>query len=150
MSKIIEDYMEDENKLYVGVVGYSQQEFDETEATIILEEAFDDIETEYVDNGDFDEIVVVSGLTNIGIPSIAYQVADDRGYETVGIAPDEATEYELYDVDEIYWVGEKFGDESQAFIDMIDIIIRVGGGEQAHKEVEMADDEDISVIEYDL
>lgn len=142
--------MEEENKLYVGVVGYSNQDFDETEATIILEEAFDDIETEYVDNGDFESIVVVSGLTNIGIPSIAYQVADERGYETVGVAPDEASEYELYDVDEIYWVGETFGDESQAFIDMIDVIIRVGGGEQSKREVEMAEEDDLSVIEYDL
>jgi hypothetical protein len=142
--------MEDEKKLYVGVVGYSQQEFDETEATIILEEAFESIEDEYLQDGDFDSIVLVSGLTNMGIPSIAYQIAENNGYETVGIAPDAASEYELYDVDEIYWVGENWGDESQAFIDMIDVIIRVGGGEQSMKEVEMAEEEDISVIEYDL
>lgn len=142
--------MEEDSKIYVGVVGYSQQKFDENEASLILEDAFDSIEEEYISNGEFEHIVVVSGLTNMGIPSVAYQVAEDNGYETIGVAPDAARELELYDVDEIYWVGEQFGDESQVFIDMIDVIIRVGGGEQSLKEVEMAEEEDISVIEYDL
>ena len=105
--------MEDDNKLYVGVVGYSGQKFDEADARETLEEALDDIEDEYIESGDFEEIVIVSGLTNLGMPKVAYEVADNRGYGTVGVAPEQANEYELYPVDEIIYEGENFGDESE-------------------------------------
>lgn len=141
---------QDENTLYIGVVGYSAQEFDKTEAREIIEEAFDDIENEYVENGDYDDIIIVSGLTNLGIPKIAYEVADDRGYGTMGIVPDEADEYELYKVDEIIYEGKNFGDESEVFIDNIDVFVKVGGGDQSQHEMELAEAEDMSVLEFDL
>jgi len=59
-------------------------------------------------------------------------------------------DYELFDVDEIIWVGKSFGDESQAFIDMIDVLVKIGGGEQSEKELQMAEEEDITVLEYEL
>ncbi len=40
---------QDDNVLYVGVVGYSAQDFDKQDAREILEEALDDIEDEYVE-----------------------------------------------------------------------------------------------------
>lgn len=141
---------QDDNVLYVGVVGYSTQQFDEQDAREILEEALDDIEDEYVETGDYDEIAIVSGLTNMGIPKIAYQVADDRGYITVGVAPEEANDYELYSVDEIVYEGESFGDESETFIDLIDVLIKIGGGDQSQKELEMAEEEKMSVLDFDL
>lgn len=136
--------------LYVGVVGYSAQEFDTDEAREILEEAFDDIEEEYVDNGDYEAIVIVSGLTNLGIPKIAYEIAVERDYGTMGIAPSEADEYELFNVDEIIYKGDKFGDESEEFIDNIDVFIKVGGGQQSQQEMELAEADDISILEFDL
>ncbi|MBT8448966.1 MAG: hypothetical protein KJO69_04715, partial [Gammaproteobacteria bacterium] len=136
--------------LYVGVVGYSGQKFDETDAREILEEALDDIEDEYVESGDFESITIVSGLTNMGIPKVAYEIADSRGYGTMGVAPEQANEYELYPVDEIIYEGENFGDESETFIDMLDVFVRVGGGAQAQHELELAEAEDISILEYDL
>lgn len=141
---------QEEDTLFVGVVGYSSQKFDEQEAREILEEAFDDIEEEYVDNGDFEKISVVSGLTNQGIPKIAYQIADERGYDTIGVAPLEADDYDLYDVDEIIYEGENFGDESETFIDMIDVFVKVGGGDQSQHEMDLAESEDISILEFDL
>jgi len=142
--------MNEEDILYIGVVGYSGQKFDEAEAREIIEEAFDDIEDEYVENGDYEKITVVSGLTNLGIPKIAYEIADDRGYDTMGIAPEEADEYELYNVDEIIYEGENFGDESQVFIDTIDVFLKVGGGDQSQQELELAEAEDMSILEFDL
>lgn len=141
---------QDENTLYVGVVGYSGQKFDEVEAREILEEAFDDIEDEYVEKGDYEDITIVSGLTNMGIPKIAYEVADERGYNTMGVAPEEADEYELYNVDEIIYEGVNFGDESEVFIDTIDVFVKVGGGNQSQHEMELAEAEDMSVLEFDL
>jgi hypothetical protein len=143
---------DDDNILYVGVSGYFDQKFDEEEATELLEDALDDIEKEYIDTGEFDEIAIVSGLTDHGMPKIAYQVANFRGYETVGVAPKAVNEtgYELYPVDEIIYEGENFGDEIDKYIEMIDVFVRIGGGSQTQKELELAEEEDISVIEYDL
>ena len=141
---------QDDNVLYVGVVGYSTQQFDEQDAREILEEAFDDIEDQYVETGEYEEIAIVSGLTNMGIPKIAYQIADSRGYITVGVAPEEANDYELYSVDEIVYEGDSFGDESEILIDMIDVLIKVGGGDQSQKELEMAEEEKLSVLDFDL
>jgi len=142
--------MNEDDILYIGVVGYSNQQFDEAEAREILEEAFDDIEEEYVDNGDYEDIIIVSGLTSLGIPKIAYEIADARDYGTMGIAPSEADDYELYNVDEIIYEGETFGDESEVFIDNIDVLVKVGGGQQSQQEMELAESEDISILEFDL
>ncbi|MEM6770117.1 MAG: alpha-ketoglutarate-dependent dioxygenase AlkB, partial [Bacteroidota bacterium] len=41
----------------------------------------------------------------------------------------------VYPVDKVFLVGNKFGDESEAFIAYVDGIIRIGGGSQSRKEV---------------
>ncbi|MEH0152577.1 hypothetical protein V6R21_00445 [Limibacter armeniacum] len=41
----------------------------------------------------------------------------------------------LYPVKKVIIYGKNFGDESQAFVDYIDILIRIGGGPQSRKEV---------------
>ena len=145
--------VQDENSLYVGVVGYFDQKFDEKEAREILEEALDDIEDQYVDTEEFEEIVIVSGLTSHGIIKIAYEIADERDYLTVGVAPQAVndTGFDLYDVDVVEYVGKNFGDESEAFVDMIDVLIKVGGGSQSESELVMAEaDGDVSILEFDL
>jgi hypothetical protein len=144
--------MEDDNILYVGVSGYFDQRFDEEEARELLDDALEDIEKEYIDSGEYESIVIVSGLTNHGMPKIAYQAAEYRGYGTMGIAPEEVndTGYELYPVDEIIYSGESFGDEIEKYIETIDVFVRIGGGAQTQMELELAEEEDISVIEYDL
>jgi len=129
----------------IGITGYSVQEFDEKQARTIITNIFDELERKYGNN-----IIVVSGLTALGIPLIAYKEAQRRGWKTVGIACKKAYEFEIFPVDEEIIVGEDWGDESSTFIDNIDMLIRVGGGKQAHKEVEMAKKRGIPVIEYDL
>jgi len=141
---------EDDNILYVGVVGYSTQQFDEKDAREILEDALDDIEDTYLETTEYEEIAIVSGLTSMGMSKVAYQVADDRGYATVGVAPEEANDFDLYSVDEIIYEGEHFGDESETFVDMIDVLVKIGGGDQSQKELEMAEEDDLSVLDFDL
>ena len=141
--------MKDEKTLYVGVVGYSAQEFDKEDAKDMLDEAFETVEQELLDD-QYDTIAIVSGGTDIGIPKLAYELADDLDYETISVIPEEANEYPLYEVDQILYEGEKFGDESNAFIDMIDILIKVGGGKQSQKEYDMAEEKGITTIEYEL
>jgi hypothetical protein len=43
----------------------------------------------------------------------------------------------VFPVDQRWIVGDRFGDESQVFVDYIDALIRVGGGTQSRAEVEL-------------
>ena len=129
----------------VGVVGYSTQKFDVKKAIEIIREVFDDIARKYGNN-----ITIVSGLTAMGIPLLAYKEAKRRGWKTVGVTCEKANEYEQFPVDEKIIVGEEWGDESETFLSMIDVLVRIGGGKQSHKETQMAKERGISVIEYDL
>ena len=131
--------------LRIGIVGYSAQKFNEEKARAIISKIFDDLEEQYGDN-----IVVVSGLTAIGIPKLAYEEAKRRGWKTVGIACRKAYEYERFPVDEEIIVGENWGDESETFINNVDILIRIGGGTQSRKETEMAKKSGKEVIEFEL
>lgn len=138
----------------VGVVGFSAQKFDKGIASKLISVMFDSIEKQYPDEKEF---VCVSGLTDLGIPALAYREADKRNtpfhtqkWKTVGIACNKAQEYDCYKVHEAIIVGQEWGDESKDFIDYIDILLRIGGGNQSKKEEQMARDKKIPVLVFDL
>ena len=133
----------------VGVIGFSAQKFDEEVASNIISVMFDSIEKSHPEFTEQD-FVCVSGLTDLGIPSLAYLEADQRHWTTIGIACEKAQEYDCYDVDEAIIVGDDWGDESQEFIKSIDILLRIGGGKQSKKEEQMARDKGIPVLVFDL
>lgn len=110
----------------VGVVGYSSGVFDKNRARQYIIQALKEL-----DNAN----ELVSGLTDVGVPAIAYSVAEDFGLKTVGIACLKAYDYPCYPVDEKQIIGTNWGDESSTFLDRIDVLIRVGGGEQSIAEV---------------
>jgi len=139
-------YLKMNQQIRVGVIGYSSKKFDMDEALDDVKNAFDLIEIKYKGK----EIIIISGLTNIGIPGIAYEEAKIRNWKTIGIAPKEAQEYECFDVNKTYFVGDKFGDESEFFINYIDILLKIGGGEQSKKEKKMAEGKHIPILEYNL
>ena len=60
----------------VGVVGYSELKFDITRAKEYIKTAFDKVAERYGGR----DIVIVSGLTDLGIPGLAYHEAKKRGY----------------------------------------------------------------------
>lgn len=137
--------------LKVGIVGYSKQKFDKGEAEAILRKVFVNlhhIRKKYELN-DF-AIEIVSGLTHMGIPGIAYDLAEEFGFKTVGIACNKANYYLCYPVDKTIIVGTNWGEESKTFMNYIDHLIRVGGGSQSHNEVQMARELGKSVEEYEL
>lgn len=131
---------------YVGLVGYSGTLFDEKKATDIIKKAFEKIHNSLVGK----QPVLVSGLTNLGIPKIGYEIATEMGWKTVGVSAEEALDYELFAVDKKIIVGKLFGEESEKFISMLDCLIRVGGGPQSMKETEMAKEKKIPVHEFEL
>ncbi len=90
------------------------------------------------------EIVVVSGLTDVGVMSSAYSIAHHAGWKLVGVACKKAKDYPKFsNLDEEYIVGENWGDESLFFVNYaIDSgnpfgIINVAGGDQAQRELEL-------------
>ncbi len=86
----------------------------------------------------------------MGIPALAYREAVKRGWRTVGVACAKAKDYDLFEVDEKHIVGEEWGDESERFLDMIDMMVKVGGGKQSKEEAEKAKKMGKLVFEYDL
>ena len=102
------------------------------------------------------EINIITGATNLGIPAIVYEIANNENikygkwFTLVGVMAKEGYQYELYPCDEIYSYGENFGDESEEFINRLDILYKIGGGKQSIKEFQMANDKGIEVYEYSL
>lgn len=130
----------------VGVVGYSSGEFDEELARHYLSVCFDFLMQCY------GNIEIVSGLTWQGVPGICYEVAKDKGLKTVGIACSKASEYKCFPVDEVIIVGDNWGEESETFLNRIDVLVRAGGGEQTARETELFKKRrlDAEVLEMDL
>ncbi|NET33120.1 MAG: hypothetical protein F6K19_14050 [Cyanothece sp. SIO1E1] len=126
----------------IGIVGYSAQKFDVSSAKSFIQRAFD-LFASY-------QPEIVSGLTNMGIPGLAYQEACKRGWKTVGISCNQALRYDCFPVDDQIIIGEQWGDESQKFLSLIDVLVRIGGGSQSYQECQMAKDLDKAVIEFDL
>ncbi len=132
--------------LAIGVTGYSGQKFDADRADALLKEALDTVAAAHPGRS----YTLLSGLTDVGIPALAYRQAAARGWRTVGVACPKAAEYECYPVDETTIVGSEWGDESETFLARCDVLVRVGGGGQAHREATAFADRGGRVYEYEL
>ena len=131
----------------VGVVGYCPpSQFDENEARRMINEAYDKV---VVYSGPA-PVAIVSGLTNVGVLAIAYEEAVKRGWRTVGVACKRAMEHQLFPVDEQLVVGDNWGDESSAFIGILDAMIRIGTGKQSIRETDEVRAKRLPTFEYDL
>jgi hypothetical protein len=134
-------------QLKIGVVGYSGRMFSTDEAQRLLEELFDQVIHEHPKATSF---VVVSGLTALGIPDLAYHEAVRRGWQTEGIACSKAKEYKCFPVDKCTIIGNKWGEESEFFLSNIDVIVRIGGGIQSLAEVQAFEDRGGKAYEREL
>lgn len=137
--------------LRIGFAGYSGQKFDTSKAELLIDEALDDVIARFEPT----HLQVISGLTNLGIPALAYSfavkhVAPYRKLTTVGIACSKAKDYDCYPCDRVFIIGTEWGDESEAFLASIDVLIRIGGGKQSHAECDRAKALGIPVIEKEL
>lgn len=134
--------------LKIGVVGYSAQKFDEAEARGLLAEG---VQRALRDAGeDVSEVDIVSGLTDLGIPALAYRLAVAHGWMTTGIACSKAEDYECFPVERRLIVGDNWGDESPTFLADVDVLVRVGGGKQSLVEAEMIKQLGKLTYEFDL
>ncbi len=119
----------------IGVVGFSREEFDQEEAKRLLRE----ILARLAKGKAREKVELVSGLTNMGVPKLAYHIAVELGFRTVGFSAKQALRAGcgVYPVDRKMIRGRKYGEESQEFIEYIDVLVRIGGGVQSRREVEL-------------
>lgn len=130
----------------IGIVGFSDEsKYKKSDGEKAVLASFNNIAELFPDR----EIHIVSGLSNVGIPKLAYIEAVKRGWRTVGIAPREVEPCDSFPVDDVIIVGSKFGDESQTFIDYIAILVKIGGGKQSQKELQMAKDRGLLVMDME-
>ena len=82
----------------IGIVGFSHEEINHEMAHSLLLQSFHQLTHR---NHHDEPIEIVSGLTNIGIPKIAYQIARELGFITVGISAERALHVKcgIYHVD---------------------------------------------------
>ena len=127
-------------KIRIGVVGYSRIQFNHKLASQLIESSIAQALSTF-SKGPWD-CELVSGWTNMGVPKLAYEIARELGMKTVGISAARAHKVRsgLFPVDESFTIGHKFGDESDFFIDYIDVLIRIGGGAQSRRECQLFKD----------
>lgn len=135
------------SRAWIGVVGYCPPTaFDENEARRMIKDAYDQIAEQFAGK----TIIIVAGLTDVGVLAIAYEEAVRRHWMTAGIACKRAVEHPLFPVDMKQIVGENWGDESPAFVALLDAIIRIGNGKQSIRETEAVKAKGLPTFEYDL
>lgn len=124
-------------KLKIGVVGYSRPNIDVPQTRALLQINLKKFILQAKVNRL--QIEIVSGLTNAGVPKVAYELATDWQLKTVGISAREALQAEcgIFPVQKQMLIGQHYGDESSYFIRYIDCLLRIGGGPQSLKEAEM-------------
>jgi hypothetical protein len=120
--------------LRIGVVGYCPPtKFDEKKALDLIRTAYDVISEDFPSY----KKTIVSGVTNLGVLKIAYEEGRRRGWKTAGVACRKAFDFRdnWFPLDEEpIIIGNNWGDESETFLKSIDILVRVGGGNQSLDE----------------
>ena len=82
-----------------------------------------------------ERLVVASGATNEGVLRLAYEVCAFLNITAMGIAPDQALDFPLGEMQYVLPFGRAFGDESPVFVRTIDELLVLGGGPQSRREV---------------
>ena len=131
---------------FIGVTGYSNSDFDEAQAHELLVAALDELAAA----APRETMVLVSGLTDMGVPAIAYREAVKRGWRTIGISAQRSQRYANFPVDEKIIVGSVWHEASETFIEKVDALIRIGGNNVAADETALAYAKGIPVMEFDL
>ncbi|MEZ4471670.1 MAG: hypothetical protein R3F60_12880 [bacterium] len=83
-------------------------------------------------------IYVVSGATDAGVPGRAHALARRLGLVSVGFTARAALAWPLAPLDLLVLAGQRFGDESAAFVRTCDAFVVLGGGPQSTHEIAAA------------
>lgn len=131
--------------LKIGVVGYSGQKFDEEVARAALNERLSAACEGHQD------VTIVAGMADVGIASIAYRIAQERGWKTLAIDCARSRKYLQFPVDDMIVIESMTrGSESETFLGECDVLVRIGGGDQAMSEMMRFKETGRPVYEFDL
>lgn len=134
----------------IGVVGFCHPtKFDYVQAWSLVKKGIEEAAKNRND------VMIVGGLTDVeSIHRIGYYIARQQGWNCGGIACEKAKKFAWFpmsqDGDVLVIEGTNWGDESERFLNSIDVLVRVGGGPQAHNETKIAKERNIPVYEYEL
>ena len=134
--------------LIVGVVGTSSYHLvDKTTAAKAVDSALEEVEAKAATLGK--EVVIISGAGMV--PKFAFQWATKKGMLTKQIVSSAVRSKPPVETERIC-IGKSRGDESEEFIKLIDVLVRVGGGPRSHRELERFKDAhpDSAVVEREL
>jgi len=92
---------------------------------------------QYLQKFDSKTTVVVAGGTEFPGLRLVYEVAEEMGMKTVGVIVRNWLNDPLFPTDIMFVNGQKRGDESLAFVQLIDELAIFAGGPQSKKEAEM-------------
>lgn len=129
----------------IGVSGYIFFQFDTEKVKLGIAKIFNLLARKYIKR----KIEVISKLVDKGVPALAYREAAKRNWKKIGIAPANAKKYSCYPVDEEIIEGTDWMDESQRFIDSIDLFIKIGDDPIALYELDQIKswEKDIEIVE---
>lgn len=137
---------DDDTILYIGVVGSQETDVSEDVLFELIDDILDEIVDEFIVDGDFEEIALVAKPLDSGVRKVAFKIAEERGYTTIGLvnSDEEVPSYptDVIDIDD--------GEDHDFFIDYIDVLIQIGSDSDTSEIVEMAEAEDIPVFEEDI
>ena len=91
-------------------------------------------------------LFLISGATDLGVPRIGYAAAKKLGVTSVGVTSQEALKYSIAELEYLTVVGNKFGDESEAFVSVIDELWVIGGGKQSLSECNLASEAGVKIM----
>lgn len=135
----------------VGFCGYSNEAMIHPQQEFFVKTLLARIKATHGDN-----VIIIGGYTNEGINRILYDLCKNPKYQLNmkigGVTCSLSKNYPCWESPDYLKVvdGNTWGIESQTFIDTIDYLIRVDGGIQSHKEIEMAKLAGVKLIEYQL
>ena len=134
------------NVVRVGVVGYVSERFDTVEAWKLVQKGFETVRRNFPGK----TFEVVSTMQDRGVPQAAYYQAAQNGWATVGVAPAEVLNEKTWPTDTAKCAGEKWGDEQNAFLEAVDVVVSVGRNNFSLATVKEAKKRGLSVHEYKL
>lgn len=141
-----------DNEFRIGIIGYSQDDtYDESEVDDELNSMIDEA-IEMANLPASTQVVIVGNLLDRGVSKIAYDLAADRGFTSVGIFTEETLyETDIYPVDREHIIDNE-SLVAEFFVDYIDILFRVGSidDENSAKMMRLAELNDIPTMEVDL
>ena len=136
----IEDYKERDGAFFIGVTGFStDRDIDWSKARKALRKLFTTIKQSDA-NGK--QVAISSGATNYGVVAVAYQVCHELNMKCIGVASgkpfvDKTLKLSSF-LDRSWFIGNNWGDESPVFLQTLDVMVALGGGNQATREVASA------------